>query len=923
MIPEFIDPDEAVVSGWFTDYQSTSEGGGGEGMSWLAAVASRPHRSERLGVGASPPAKEERAKELQPLGKAARKAMNRRLRREQEEAEYAAEGSKILTLGSSTFIMQTEGVIVVGNGQVGKTSMITRFAKGIFTNEYKKTIGVDFLEKRTFLKDVGEEVTYLLWDTAGQEEYDAITRAYYKGAGACILAFSTTDRDSFDAIESWYKKVHDECGNLVMVLVQNKVDLLDEAVVEAKEVETLAKKLRLKLYRTCVKDDLNVSEVFNHLGNEFVKNGGEASVGRAGMMSIEEARKEVQLPRLTWLTNTVQMFAWSPQRDTQLQQMMLRATSPSSSRNDFVSLHERRLAQSTSDFAASQLVSEFAHILDFLYARCAQEVVGQFFHLPWLLPHMLGNAIPASMTETHARERSLLDSRIDFEPPQGRKSQVKLQMADLMAPIKGRRQLEKFGGVKGLSGKSSQDEKGKGPQNCRTLARWPWLSFFITQHEYELEDLITSSAEELAVEGNTGSLLFFKPFPEQYYQPKLTLAETSKDSLLQYERQASDARIFGSGQARYLQLRLGFPEEEGGVLDGGEVAEVSRASKPGNLKRKQDDLLPSPSARRRLWRAQVPHLYDLVVAHSRSPGISALAWPSGAARIKKNAVLQRMVLGSPKAIMLAAVCLPWPERMAEESKHRQPCEVLKDPGDEVVQPFVRVTQYMAHGGVSGLACSPHDYLLTATQQDGSGEVQLFRAADWEVAYQDVCRPDARLAGQSGGCGLAWTECRQHLLSACSAGITCWDIEDGKATASFAEDGRTVTAVTASSSEKVFVAGANDGHAIWGDLRAGATPTLWEAHEGPVRCAAFAEGSASGTSLLATGGEDGAVQIWDTRKLRVSLCRLSWPGSACDGVGHLAWAPSADSTLVAAYGDGRVVLWDTQQAGLQPKEVSSV
>ena len=73
------------------------------------------------------------------------------------------------------------------------------------------------------------KVTYLLWDTAGQEEYDAITRAYYKaleressrhmsyiirksspcalqGAGACILAFSTTDRDSFDAIESWYKK---------------------------------------------------------------------------------------------------------------------------------------------------------------------------------------------------------------------------------------------------------------------------------------------------------------------------------------------------------------------------------------------------------------------------------------------------------------------------------------------------------------------------------------------------------------------------------------------------------------------------------------------------------------------------------------------------------------------------------------------
>lgn len=179
-------------------------------------------------------------------------------------------------------------VIVVGNGQVGKTSMITRFAKGIFTNEYKKTIGVDFLEKKMLLAGPGEDVTFLLWDTAGQEEYDAITRTYYKGAGACILAFSTTDRDSFDAIESWYKKVHDECGNIVMVLVQNKVDLLDQAVMSKEEVEQTAKKLRLKLYRTCVKDDMNVSEVFTHLGGEFIRGGADAAFGTAGGITAIE-----------------------------------------------------------------------------------------------------------------------------------------------------------------------------------------------------------------------------------------------------------------------------------------------------------------------------------------------------------------------------------------------------------------------------------------------------------------------------------------------------------------------------------------------------------------------------------------------------------------------------------------------------------
>lgn len=56
-------------------------------------------------------------------------------------------------------------VLVVGNGGVGKTSMIRRFCKGMFTDEYKKTIGVDFLEKSLFVDALSEEVRFMLWDT--------------------------------------------------------------------------------------------------------------------------------------------------------------------------------------------------------------------------------------------------------------------------------------------------------------------------------------------------------------------------------------------------------------------------------------------------------------------------------------------------------------------------------------------------------------------------------------------------------------------------------------------------------------------------------------------------------------------------------------------------------------------------------------
>ena len=61
----------------------------------------------------------------------------------------------------------------------------------------------------------------MLWDTAGQEEFDAITKAYYRGAQACVLAFSTTDRDSFDAAHSWKMKVINMPAILWPVYVYN------------------------------------------------------------------------------------------------------------------------------------------------------------------------------------------------------------------------------------------------------------------------------------------------------------------------------------------------------------------------------------------------------------------------------------------------------------------------------------------------------------------------------------------------------------------------------------------------------------------------------------------------------------------------------------------------------------------------------
>lgn len=186
-------------------------------------------------------------------------------------------------------------VIVVGNGGVGKTSMITRFAKGEWTGGYKKTIGTDFMEKDVYSRAHGESVKLMLWDTAGQEMFSELTRGYYRGAGAVVYAFSTVDRDSFLEIERWRAKVEAECGtSIASVLVQNKVDLMDEAAMSNDEVEGLARRMQVKLHRTCVKENAFVADVFEYIVDEFFARGGAASAAVAAVPMIGEVGRKTE-----------------------------------------------------------------------------------------------------------------------------------------------------------------------------------------------------------------------------------------------------------------------------------------------------------------------------------------------------------------------------------------------------------------------------------------------------------------------------------------------------------------------------------------------------------------------------------------------------------------------------------------------------
>lgn len=164
-------------------------------------------------------------------------------------------------------------IIVVGNGQVGKTTMAIKFVKNIYTSEYKKTLGVDFLSTKRYLKPLDKEVDFTVWDTAGQEQYNAITRRYYRGSDACLIVFSISDRNSFENVQAWYDKVKAECENIVIYLVMSKIDLADSAQVTEEEAAQLAKKLGVKLEKVSSKNGIRVKEVFENLAIDHFKKG--------------------------------------------------------------------------------------------------------------------------------------------------------------------------------------------------------------------------------------------------------------------------------------------------------------------------------------------------------------------------------------------------------------------------------------------------------------------------------------------------------------------------------------------------------------------------------------------------------------------------------------------------------------------------
>jgi len=166
-------------------------------------------------------------------------------------------------------------VIILGDSGVGKTSLMNQYVHKRFSNQYKATIGADFLTKEVMIDD--KLVTLQIWDTAGQERFQSLGVAFYRGADSCVLVYDVTDAKSFDNLESWMDEflVHAAPRNadtFPFVVLGNKADMASKRQVSvAKAKAWCNSKGDIPHFETSAKEALNVEQAFHTIAKNALQ----------------------------------------------------------------------------------------------------------------------------------------------------------------------------------------------------------------------------------------------------------------------------------------------------------------------------------------------------------------------------------------------------------------------------------------------------------------------------------------------------------------------------------------------------------------------------------------------------------------------------------------------------------------------------
>ncbi|KAL3512182.1 hypothetical protein ACH5RR_024899 [Cinchona calisaya] len=186
--------------------------------------------------------------------------------------------------------------VLIGDSAVGKSNLLSRFAKDEFHLDSKPTIGVEFAYRNV---KVGDKIIKAqIWDTAGQERFRAITSSYYRGALGALLVYDITRRETFQHLKKWLYELREfGSSEMVVVLVGNKSDLGNSREVNLEDGQSFAQLEGLLFLETSAKENLNVEDAFHQMITKIheitSQKSLEAKLNEAPTPTIPHGKKEI------------------------------------------------------------------------------------------------------------------------------------------------------------------------------------------------------------------------------------------------------------------------------------------------------------------------------------------------------------------------------------------------------------------------------------------------------------------------------------------------------------------------------------------------------------------------------------------------------------------------------------------------------
>ena len=157
-------------------------------------------------------------------------------------------------------------IVFLGEGAVGKTSLVGRYVYDSFEGDYLATIGTDIHVKMVNVDDT--VVKLVIWDIAGQDNFAQLRRAYYMNASAAFFVFDTTRPETIERVDEWLNALFTVTGKIPLVLLENKVDL--ESAIEDAVRDVVKTKHGVPIIPTSAKEDTNVEEAFREMTRDIL-----------------------------------------------------------------------------------------------------------------------------------------------------------------------------------------------------------------------------------------------------------------------------------------------------------------------------------------------------------------------------------------------------------------------------------------------------------------------------------------------------------------------------------------------------------------------------------------------------------------------------------------------------------------------------